>query len=165
MIFWNGYQTNLPHKPLSNQEINTVRITDQNKKTDRENVCNSCHLTKDFSFRIGDCILVRNYRQRSKFDPYYLLEKFCVIDTLANGITLLIENTVSGLCLQRHLNDINLFNVSLPSLPEQAFKNDNITYDKYLPWRNAFDFIVCTPKVSTPKMMNPFKKQILARIP
>ena len=34
-----------------------------------------------------------------------------------------------------------LFNGSLPSLPEQAFKNENITFDEMLPWENPFDLI------------------------
>ena len=62
------------------------------------------------SFQIGDCVLVRNYRGCSKFDPYFLREKFCDIDILANRNALLIENTASGLCLQRHPNDIKFFN-------------------------------------------------------
>ena len=45
---------------ISNQKINTARIRDQSEKTDRENVCNSCCLTKDVSFQIGDRVLVRN---------------------------------------------------------------------------------------------------------
>ena len=76
-----------------------------------------------------------------KFDPYFLQEKFYVIDNLANGNTLLIEKTVSGLCLQRHPIDIKLFNDSFPSLPEQVFKNNNITYGENLHWRNASEFI------------------------
>ena len=84
---------------------------------------------------------LRSYRRCSKVDPYFLPEKFCVIDILANSNASLIENTVSGLCLQRPPNDIKFFNDSLPSSPEQAFKNDNITYDKNLHWRYAFEFI------------------------
>ena len=74
--------------------------------------------SKRFSFEIGDYVLIRNYRRRLKFDSYFLQEKFYVIDNLANGNTLLIENTVSGLCLQRQPIDIKLFNDSFPSLTE-----------------------------------------------
>ena len=108
-----------------------------------------------FSFQIGYRVLVRNYRQRSKFEPYFSPEKFRVIENLANGNTLLIENTVSGLCLQKHPNDIKLFNCSLPSLLEQAFRNDNITYNENLHWRNAFDFIA---KSEHPDNDEPFQK-------
>ena len=38
MIFRAGYRSNLPHKSLFDQEINTARIRDQNKKSDRKNV-------------------------------------------------------------------------------------------------------------------------------
>ena len=69
--------------------------------------------------------------------------------------TLLIENTDSGLCLQRYPNDIELFHGSLPSLPEQVFKNDNITYDENLHWGNAFNFIAKSESSDNDK---PFQK-------
>ena len=43
----------------------------------------------------------------------------------------------------------------MPSLPEQAFKNDNITYDENLQWRYAFDFIA---KSEHPDHDEPFKR-------
>ena len=93
----------MPRKPLSDQEINTAKIRDQNKKTDRENVYNSCRLTRDFFFfQIGNCVLVRNYRRRFKFDSYFLPENCYVIDILANENTLLMKNAVSG-CLMAHI--------------------------------------------------------------
>ena len=52
-----------------------------------------------------------------------------------------IENAVSGFCSQRQPNDVELFNFSLPFLPEQAFKNDKIKYNKSLQWKKDFDFI------------------------
>ena len=74
MIFRAGYRSNLPHKSLFDQEINTAKIRDQNKKSDRKNVYNSCRLTKDFCFQICDCVIIRNYRRRSKFDLYFFSE-------------------------------------------------------------------------------------------
>ena len=53
-------------------------------------------------------------KRRSKFDPYFLPVKFCVIDISANGNILLIENTTTGLGLKPHPNDIKLFKSSLP---------------------------------------------------
>ena len=70
MIFRDGYQNNLPHKSLSDRVINIAGIKNQNKKTDTENVYNLCR--KDFSFQIGDYVLARNYRRRSKFNLYFL---------------------------------------------------------------------------------------------
>ena len=32
MMFWDGYLSNLPHKSLPDQEINTAKISDQNEK-------------------------------------------------------------------------------------------------------------------------------------
>ena len=66
------------------------------KNTGKESVYSSGGLSKDLSFQIGDCVLVRNYRRGSKFALYFLLEKNCVIDILANVNSLSKENTVSG---------------------------------------------------------------------
>ena len=63
---------------------------------------------------------------------------------------MLIENTVSGFCLQRHPNDIKFFNGLLPSLLEHGFENVNITYDE-----NAYDFIVKSEHSNNDK---PFQK-------
>ena len=30
-----------------------------------------------YEFKIGDQVLLRNYKRKSKFDSYYLLEKLC----------------------------------------------------------------------------------------
>ena len=58
----------------------------------------------------------------------------------ANGNILLIENTTNGFCLQRHPNDIKLFNGSLP-LQKQGNKNDCVDNSENSRWSNAFDFI------------------------
>ena len=95
MIFPGGYRSNLPHKSLSEKEINLARLSDKDKKINRKNVYNSSCLTKSTYFEISDFVLVKNYKRRSKFDPYFFPEKFCVIDISANGNILLIENTTN----------------------------------------------------------------------
>ena len=140
MIFRDGYRSNLPQKALSEKEIKAARQRDSDKKNNRKNAYNSSPLTKNSYFKIGDFVLVRNYKRRSKFDPYFLPEKFCVVDISANGNILLIENTTNGFCLQRHPNDIKLFNGSLP-LQKQGNKNDCVDNSENSRWSNAFDFI------------------------
>ena len=92
ITFRDGYRSNLPHKSLSEKEINLARLRDKDKKINRKNVYNPSHLTKNTYFEIGDFVLVKNYKRRSKFDPYFLPETFCVIGISANGNILLIEN-------------------------------------------------------------------------
>ena len=99
MIFQDSYRSNLPHKS-SEKEINLARLRDKDKKINRKNVYNSSRLTKNTYFEISNCVLVKNYKRHSKFDPYFLPEKFCVIDISANGNILLIENTITGFCLK-----------------------------------------------------------------
>ena len=100
MIFRDGYRSNLPHKSLSEKQINLARLRDKAKNINRKNVYNSSRLTKNTYFEIGDFVLAKNYKRRSKFDPCFLPEKFCVIDISANENILLIENTTIGFCLK-----------------------------------------------------------------
>ena len=132
------------------------------KNTDKENVYSSRRLPKDLSFQIGDCVLVRNYRRRSKFVPYFLLEKFCVIEILANVNSLSKENTVSGICLQRDNNDIKLLNGSIASFMTRHSKMIVLHLTKI--YTEKMILILLT-KASTPIMTKPFKKQTLARFP
>ena len=85
MVFRDGYRSNLPHKSLSEKEINLARLREKNKKINRKNVYNSSCLTKNTYFEIGNFVLVKNYKRHSKFDPYFLPKKFSVIDISANG--------------------------------------------------------------------------------
>ena len=87
MMFRDGYRSNLSHKSLSEEQIKTARQKDNDKKYERKNTYNSSCLTKSSYFEIGDLVIVRNYKQCSKFDPYFLPEKYCVVDISANGKT------------------------------------------------------------------------------
>ena len=115
-----------------------------------------------FSFQISYRVLVRNYRQRSKYEPYFSPEKFRVIENLTNGNTLLIENTVSGLCLQKHPNDIKLFNAHYPPYLSRPSEMTILHITKIY---TGEMLLILLPKVSTLITMNPFKRQILARLP
>ena len=75
MIFQDSYRSNLPHKSLSEKEINLARRRDKDKKINRKNVYNSSRLTKTTYFEITDFVLVKNYKRHSKFDPYFFTRK------------------------------------------------------------------------------------------
>ena len=75
MIFQDSYRSNLPHKSLSEKEINLARLRDKDKKINRKNVYNSSRLTKTTYFEISDFVLVKNCKRHSKFDPYFFTRK------------------------------------------------------------------------------------------
>ena len=123
--------SNLPHKSLSEKEINLARLREKDKKINRKNVYNSSCLTKNTYFEIGNFVLVKNYKRHSKFDPYFLPKKFSVIDISVNGYIL----------FKKTPNDIKLFNGSLPLQLEQNIKRDCVSNNENFYWRNSFKFI------------------------
>lgn len=54
MVTRDGYQSNLPHKSLSNHKINTAIIRDQKKKTDTGKVYSS-YIPIDKTLFFSDC--------------------------------------------------------------------------------------------------------------
>ena len=104
-------------------------------------------------------------KRRSKFDPYFLPVKFCVIDISANGNILLIENTTTGLGLKPHPNDIKLFESSLPMQPEQDIKRDCFNNNENFYWRNAFKFIASNeyPNNANPLQQTNLNQTLLRR--
>ena len=152
----------MPRKPLSDQEINTAKIRDQNKKTDRENVYNSCRLTRDFFFfRLVIAFMLETTDGVSNIDSYFLPESCYVIGILANENTLLMKNTVSGLSLQRHPNDIKLFNSS--HYPPYLGRPSKMIILHMTKIYTGEIFLILLPKVSTSIKANPLKRGILAK--
>ena len=44
------------------------------------------------NYKIGDQVLFQNYKKKSKFDPYYLPEKFLIMEVLAKKYILLAKS-------------------------------------------------------------------------
>ena len=83
MIFREGYQSNFPRKSYSSKEISKANLRDSLKKEARKAEYNSSRHTRSAQFRIGDQVLVRNFSKQTKFEPYFLPERYIVSDTLA----------------------------------------------------------------------------------
>jgi transposase InsO family protein len=109
MIFRDGYRSNFPRKCLSEEQISRARQLDTDSKDARKDDYNSSAHTKPANFKIGDQVLVRNFYKRSKFEPYFLPERFLVVDTLAQGKILLVQSSRTGRHLKRHPNDLKLY--------------------------------------------------------
>jgi hypothetical protein len=108
MLFRDGYKTTLPRKKVSNSNIIAARKKDAAVKEERKLVFNAARHTKEYILRVGDYVLVRNYKRQSKFDPDYLLDKF-VVTNIASGNIVSLQNTENGSCLKRHPNDLKIF--------------------------------------------------------
>ena len=135
MIFRDGYRSTFPRKMVSENQVTEAREHDRAKKSARKTDYNSSRHTKASSFKAGDQVLVRNFHKRSKFEPYFLPERFIVADTLAQGKIILVQSCRTGHHLKRHPNDLKLYegvinDEASPELTEG---------DLLEAWRQAFE--------------------------
>ena len=109
MIFRDGYRSDLPRRSLSADRIVQAQQLDASLKEERKAAYNSSIHTKAANFKVNDQVLVRNFYKKSKFEPYFLPERFIVTDTLANGKIILVQSSRTGRYLKRHPNDLKLY--------------------------------------------------------
>ena len=82
-------------------------------------------------------MLIRNFYKQSKFEPYFLPERFLVVDTLdilAGEKIILVQSSRTGKFYRRHPNDLKLYQGKFPEDPD-----DTVTEEDLLrAWREAF---------------------------
>ena len=136
MLFRDGYRNNLPHQQTSDDKIREARQTDSGIKKELKSTCNSSRCTVDMNYKIGDQVLLRNYKKKSKFDPDYLPEKFVIMEVLAKGFILLVKSLNTDKCLMSHPNDAKIFEGDITdhnAVPGNSDNNND--------WKKAFEFI------------------------
>ena len=75
-------------------------------------------------------------KKKSKFDPYYIPEKFVTMEVLAKGYILLVKSLNVDKCLMRHPNDLKIFEGDIAdhsAVPDNSDHNND--------WKEAFHFI------------------------
>ena len=82
MLFRDGFKTNLPRKAATQQE--TIQAKDRDRQIKEERKTNSAKHKSSQNFK-GDNVLVRNYRKQSKFEPYFLPERYVVLERRGNS--------------------------------------------------------------------------------
>ena len=88
------------------------------------------------NFKIGDQVLLRNYKKKSKFDPYYLPEKFVIMEVLGKGYILLVKGLNTDKCFIRHPYDAKTFEGDIAdhnAVPDNSNHNND--------WKEVFEFI------------------------
>jgi hypothetical protein len=107
MMFRDGLRSTFPRRTVTDDLVAQSRQRDLKLKMKNEEEVNSSKYRQASSFRVGDRVLVRNYKKSSKFDPLFLPEPFVVtvIDGNSNKITI----QAKGQILDRHPDDIKLF--------------------------------------------------------
>ena len=108
MMFRDGLKSNFPRRKLNDDDIKKAKERDLQLKKMRENDVNFSKYRKQSEFRIGDYVLARNYRRKSKFDPLFERIPYVVIDIndVRNKITLEGGN---GFRVCRHPDDIKRY--------------------------------------------------------
>ena len=66
MLFRDGYRNNLPHLTTPDDKIREARQTDRDIKKERKSAYNSSRYTVDMNYKIGDQVLLQNYKKKIK---------------------------------------------------------------------------------------------------
>ena len=106
MIFRDGYRSNFPEQRLDEEEIIKALEIDIKTKDKRKSDYNASIRTSPANFREGDHVLVRNYRTMNKLDPYFLPERYIIMDIRGKGRIILVKSTRHEGTLIRHPNDL-----------------------------------------------------------
>ena len=80
------------------------------------------------NYKIGDQVLLRNYKKKSKFGPDYLPEKFVIMEVLAKRYILLVKSLNTYKCLTRHPNGVNIFEGDIAddnAVPDNSDKSND----------------------------------------
>ena len=136
MLFRDGYRSNLPRKSVTDEVVRNARAVDAAGKDLRKEQYNASRHAKEANFCTGQQVLVRNFYKNSKYEPYFLPERFHVVDTLAGGKIVLVQSSRTGSYLKRHPNDLKLYSGTYEdNAGGQASCEDNLLQA----WREAFE--------------------------
>ena len=86
------------------------------------------------NYKIGDQVLLRNYKKKSKFGPDYLPEKFVIMEVLAKRYILLVKSLNTHKCLTRHPNGVNIFEGDIAddnAVPDNSDKSKQNSKQNY----------------------------------
>ena len=106
MIFRDAHQSVFPRQPVSENGTKSAREHDEQIKQARGSKINSIKYRISSRFKIGDSVLLRNYKRFSKFDPLFLPERHTIINIDHQGLRLSVERETDGKLFFRHPDDI-----------------------------------------------------------
>jgi len=103
MMFRHGYKTDFPRQELREKDLESAKCHDQQQKDQRQDKINSsCRIQKP-KLAIGQRVLIKNEKKRSKFEPVFETTEYIVTNLEKNGAILKSEQ---GVTRRRHVNDI-----------------------------------------------------------
>ena len=147
MLFRDGYRSNFPRKSITEDEVRRARGKDSANKNMRKEQYNSSRHSKASGFQVGHQVLVRNFHKNSKYEPYFLPERYTVVDTMAGGKIILVQSSRTGRYLKRHPNDLKKYDGYGVDADE---KDEDFQEGELLrAWREAFESIDSMPESDT----------------
>ena len=120
MIFGSSMSDAFPSRTANKDDVEAGISLDKQQKSAREDKINSSKYKKASEISIGDNVLVRNYRRRSKFQPLFIPEQYIVTGISDYGRKLNIERIADGQTLIRHPDDLKLFCLPARPAPEKT---------------------------------------------
>ena len=133
MLFRDSISSNFPRKAVSDDIIQTARHNDSLQKLEYQDRVNSSKYKKYANVSVGDQILIRNYKKRSKFEPLFLPEPFVITSISDQGRKLELERISDGRSFYRHPDDVKkMVTPHIPTMVEKRVFPD--PWDKH--WKN-----------------------------
>ena len=120
MMFRDSVAGAFPKKSTTDLEVESARLYGRIQKNDNEEKVNSSKYKKTSDILIGDPVLVRNYRKRSKFHPIFSPEQYIVTSVGDYGRKLKIERIADGQELIRHPDDLKGCSVPTRAEPQET---------------------------------------------
>lgn len=112
MMFRDGQKYCFPRKAISESQVKDARNRDHAQKQERQISFNAAKYTHPASLNIGDKVLLRNYKKKSKFDCTFIPGDYYVIGTSDDGRQVLVESDLDKKLFRRHPDDLKKFEES-----------------------------------------------------
>ena len=106
MLFHDGMKSVFPRQHISSTQMRNARDRDRQQKLCNQEQVNSSKFRQESQMKIGDTVLVRNYKRTSKFQPFFNPEQYRVENVKKGRVFIRQQNDKSGNCMIRHADDL-----------------------------------------------------------
>ena len=105
MLLRDPPNSSFPRISISEADVKEASARDTKRKSIRESYINSSKYKTPSNFTIGDKVLIRNFNNLSKYDPYFQGKPCIVKDILQNNLLLERNDTL----YKRHPDDVKFY--------------------------------------------------------
>ena len=110
MLFRDGQRYLFPRQIVTEEQVETARDRDRRQKQDHQEKINDSKYRINTKVNVGDSILMRNFKRKSKFEPVFIPEPCRIMSISEDGLFVTLNN-VDGKIFRRHLDDIKIVNI------------------------------------------------------